>query len=300
MVITSKFVKVPADSDGKEVDAVEVTTAAIDPAYRQVVAIGGPNVTDGVALAPVSATDGLLVNLGGNNDVTVAGVATAANQLPDGHAVTVDNLGGASAVPIQDGGNSITVDGTVSVAYGSGTFPVSGTITANAGTGTRVITGDVAHDAADSGSPLKVGGKAVVATPTKVAANDRVDAWFDLHGRQIVRQHGPRDRCVHNTITLTTTGETTLLAAGAAGVFRDLVMLIVSNGSDVDQLIEIRDATGGTVRIPIHLATGGGGAVIPFPVPVNQALAANNWTAKVSTAIGSGNVRIFALGVETN
>lgn len=43
------------------------------------------------------------------------GLATSAGQLPDGHAVTVDNAGGASAVNIQDGGNSITIDGTVSV-----------------------------------------------------------------------------------------------------------------------------------------------------------------------------------------
>ncbi len=42
-----------------------------------------------------------------------AGAATAANQLADGHNVTVDNAGGGAAVNIQDGGNSITVDGAV-------------------------------------------------------------------------------------------------------------------------------------------------------------------------------------------
>ena len=40
------------------------------------------------------------------------GAATAANQLADGHNVTVDNASGASAVNIQDGGNSITIDAT--------------------------------------------------------------------------------------------------------------------------------------------------------------------------------------------
>lgn len=44
-----------------------------------------------------------------------AGAATLANQLVDGHNVTVDNAGGGAAVNIQDGGNSITVDGTVTV-----------------------------------------------------------------------------------------------------------------------------------------------------------------------------------------
>jgi hypothetical protein len=47
------------------------------------------------------------------------GAATAAAQLPDGHNVTIDNASGASAVNIQDGGNTITVDGTVAVTNGT-------------------------------------------------------------------------------------------------------------------------------------------------------------------------------------
>jgi hypothetical protein len=52
-----------------------------------------------------------------------AGLALAANQLPDGHNVTIDNAAGGSAVNIQDGGNTITVDGTVT-ATPSGTQDV--------------------------------------------------------------------------------------------------------------------------------------------------------------------------------
>jgi len=44
----------------------------------------------------------------------ISGFATSAGQLADGHNVTVDNAAGAAAVNIQDGGNTITVDGTVS------------------------------------------------------------------------------------------------------------------------------------------------------------------------------------------
>jgi hypothetical protein len=44
-----------------------------------------------------------------------SGAATSAAQLPDSHNVTVDNETGAAAVNIQDGGNTITVDGTVAV-----------------------------------------------------------------------------------------------------------------------------------------------------------------------------------------
>ena len=46
------------------------------------------------------------------------------------------------------------------------------------------VSGDTAHDAADAGQPIKLGGKAASVTPTAVTANDRVNAYFDLVGRQ--------------------------------------------------------------------------------------------------------------------
>lgn len=54
------------------------------------------------------------------------------------------------------------------------------------------VAGDVAHDAADSGNPLKIGGKARTSLPTAVAADDRVDGYFDAHGRIVVSRgmHG--------------------------------------------------------------------------------------------------------------
>ena len=54
-----------------------------------------------------------------------AGASTAALQLPAGHDVTVDNAGAGAAVNIQDGGNVITVDGTVTSDVGTGTRPIS-------------------------------------------------------------------------------------------------------------------------------------------------------------------------------
>lgn len=45
-----------------------------------------------------------------------AGAATSALQLADGHNVTIDNASLGAAVNIQDGGNTITVDGIVAVS----------------------------------------------------------------------------------------------------------------------------------------------------------------------------------------
>jgi hypothetical protein len=119
--------------------------------------LGGPDSTDQTQIAPCTAAGGMLVDLGANNDVTVAGVATAAGQLPDGHNVTVDNGAGGAAVNIQDGGNSITVDNAalsvvgggleatalrVTIASDStGVVTVDGTMTADAGAGTFTVDG---------------------------------------------------------------------------------------------------------------------------------------------------------------
>jgi len=65
------------------------------------------------------------------------GAATAANQLPDGHNVTVDNASGGSAVNIQDGGNVISVDdagATLSIDDGGSSLTIDGTVTADQGT----------------------------------------------------------------------------------------------------------------------------------------------------------------------
>lgn len=46
-----------------------------------------------------------------------------------------------------------------------------------------VVAGHVAHDAADSGNPVKVGGRALATLPTALTASDRSDLLTDLYGR---------------------------------------------------------------------------------------------------------------------
>jgi hypothetical protein len=65
----------PAVTD-KKLDTEQLTVGA-NTVERERMRIAGAAATD---LAPVSGTDGLLVNLGANNDVTVSGVATEAKQ----------------------------------------------------------------------------------------------------------------------------------------------------------------------------------------------------------------------------
>jgi hypothetical protein len=62
------------------------------------------------------------------------------------------------------------------------------------GTQSSIVFGNVAHDSPDSdanASPVKIGGYAKATAPTAVSADgDRVNAWFDLNGRQAVFASG--------------------------------------------------------------------------------------------------------------
>jgi hypothetical protein len=79
----------------------------------------------------VNATGQVAIQDGGNS-ITVDGtVDLGATTLTALENITVQNPGGASAVNIQDGGNSITVDGTVTANAGTGNFTVVQTTASN-------------------------------------------------------------------------------------------------------------------------------------------------------------------------
>ena len=66
--------------------------------------------------------------------------------------------------------------------------------------------GDLAHDAVDSGNPVKIGGKAIGSESgvTPVGFNDRVNAWYDTIGRQVVKVGG-KDGSTLGSLTARTT-----------------------------------------------------------------------------------------------
>lgn len=143
--------------------------------------------------------------------VKIIGQANSGVDIGD---VTINNASGGAAVNIQDGGNTITVDGTVILGAGSAsigilgansgvdigdvtinnasggsavniqdggnTITVDGTVTVTDGLN---IEGDVAHAGSDSGNPVKIGGKAYATPPAPVADAQRVNAYWDQAGR---------------------------------------------------------------------------------------------------------------------
>ncbi len=304
----------------------------------------------------VNASNQMSVSV--DNTVTVASHAVTnagtfavqstnqANNGVDIGDVTINNASGASAVNIQDGGNSITVDGTVSVNAltnssvvksqlqdnaGNGITTNSTTYTAKFGIdgnllgtlGTAFTTagkvdvkgadgdvfvrqatasnlkvepaGNVAHDAGDSGNPLKIGGRAVSAEITAVANNDRSDFVSDLVGKQIVMPYAGNENFVSGAITtaMTSTTSTSLIAAPGAGLRNYITTIIVSNShATVGTDIIIQDGSGGTTLMTIPAAAVYGGAVINLPVPLRQpttntAIYCANVTTGASTKVSA-------------
>ena len=128
------------------------------------VSIGGSLTVNGsVSVSNFPATQ----PVSGQVEVTKAGLWTLdPNSGVDIGDVTVNNGSGASAVNIQDGGNSITIDGTITASN---------------------TAGDIAHDSPDSGNPVKIGFQAEGSNfPAAVATGDRVNGIADVFGRQLM------------------------------------------------------------------------------------------------------------------
>jgi hypothetical protein len=156
---------------------------------------------DTVALATGSkvqltdgTTDATVRNLAANDALNVAIVDGSGN-----HITSIGGTGGTSATDDADFTPLSTTGTPVMAVYESAPTSVTdndmGIIGIDQNRRVKVSvdasTLDVAHDAADSGNPVKTGAKALSAMPAAVAANDRANNVSDLYGRQLVSHIDP-------------------------------------------------------------------------------------------------------------
>lgn len=152
--------------------------------------------------------------------------------------------------------------------------------------------GDVAHDAVDSGNPVKVGGKALTANPTAVAANDRVNAMFDAQGRQVVAFSLPETVVRGISAAITNTSDTAVIAAQGAGVRIYVTNIVVFNShATVATQVNIKD--GATTIYSVYVNAAGGQVALTLPVPLR--LTANTALNAACATTGS-NVIVSASG----
>lgn len=302
-----------------------------------VVDLGANNdvtVTGTVAVTQSGTWDEVGINDSGNSitvdnsSLSVVGGGTEATAM----RVTLasDSTG---VLSVDDNGGSITVDGTVSITANSavnvaqinGVTPLMGAgatgtgsprvtaasdspeVTAlqimddwdNGASDGASVSGDVAHGTADAGEPVKIGGKALSADPTAEATGDRVNALFDLIGRQVMFPYSLKENLVSGAITTAMTGttSTSLIAAPGAGLYNYITQITVSNAhGTVGTDIAIQDGSGGTTIYTIPAAAVYGGAVVTFPAPLKQptantALFCANVTTGASTKVSASGFK---------
>jgi hypothetical protein len=194
----------------------------------------------------------------------------AANDGVDIGDVTITN----ASIPVTDNGGSLTVDGTVTASNAAG---------------------DVAHDAADSGNPVKIGVVAKSSDPTAVATGDRVNLYADLNGKLIVLPYSlPENTITGSTAAITDTTSTSVIAAAGAGIRNYVTTIIVTNShASVGTLVTITDGSGGSTLAKGYAKENGGGWALTLPVPVKTT--ANTALHAVCGTTGA-NVYVTAIG----
>lgn len=156
------------------------------------------------------------------------------------------------------------------------------------------VIGNTAHDSVDSGNPVKVGGVARTSNPTAVANADRAQLMTDDVGRLVTVSSHVRDLVTTQYTLITSSAETTVLTAGAAGVFHDIVHIALSSDSN-NVGIDIRDATAGSIVWNVRIDADDP-VILTFNPPLPQTTAANNWTMDLDT--GSANVSVMMVAVK--
>jgi hypothetical protein len=144
-------------------------------------------ITDGTSDATVrnlASNDALNVAIvdGAGNQVTSFG-GTGGTSATDDADFTRGTTPGTPIMGVYETAPGSITDGDMGIAAvdQNGRFKVS----------VDASTIDVAHDAVDSGNPVKVGARAINALPTPVANNDRANNVSDLWGRQLISHIDP-------------------------------------------------------------------------------------------------------------
>lgn len=265
---------------------VHGTVDVQDRAARQLGNLTSPVVIGILPSINIGSTGGLALDstlTGGQQKTTLAGVQSG---------VSIAITQPAASSPWVVGGD-VTIHGTVDI---------QDRFTRQLGIVSAQYLGS---PAAQSSIPLQVDSsgllqvtntlRATTANPTAALDGRGLGALVDKIGRQVVVPGHVREMETDATTTISSTTETTVLAAGAAGVFNDIVAIILSNTSATGTRVDIRDGTAGIIRASLYApATQTTGAV--FQIPLKQAEAAKVWTATLGTAVT--DVRVFVQAVK--
>ena len=275
------------DNDG------DYSALATDAAGRVGIAdLGGSITVDGsVSLSAVVPGTGA-TNLGKAEDAAHTSGDVGVMALGVANATLVDRAADSDYVPV-----ATTKSGAVAVAgfdlLDSGELvpilcDIDGTVHV-ALAGVTAVGGDIAHDSADSGLPVKVGGKACATStaPTPVANADRANLMVDDLGRVVVVPGHVRDLIADITpLTLTSTTTVTDLIAADANNTNDLLSLVCVNISSTGTEVIVYNDDGTTVRWGFYVP-GNDMRGIVWQVPLKAEAVNKKWKIKTVTSVAS-------------
>ena len=240
---------------GVEAGALRVTVANNSTGVLSVDDNGASLTVDGTVTADLGATDNAVLDQIEVNtsygEVVGGGVEATALRV----TIANDSTG---VLSVDDGGGTLTVDGTVSVDL-------------NAGTNTNEVVGDVAHSAAAAGNPVIVAGAAQdsddTAPPNRVdTEGDATRLATDFDGAVYTRPHGPQIWDYHFNGSAAQT-DTTVHAAPGAGLSLYVTDIVFSSGAATAINLFFEEGAS-TVLGPWYLeATAGRGMSVHFGTP---------------------------------
>ncbi len=272
--------------DGSALTALQLLDDAVNTDGSAVgtkgYAIGG---TDGTNFQTISVTSAGLVNIAdGSGSITVDNGGTFVVQI-DGTALTrltdIETNTDSGAVV---GNGTAAAAQRVTIANDS-TGILAGVTTVTTVTTCSTLTGSgVAHDAADSGNPHKIGAKAETSLSgiTLVADGDRTDLYAGVDGVLITRPHCNLEDIVSGNASNTDGTSTSVISAAGSGVKMYLTSATITNTSATDTYCELK--SGSTVRWTVSVPANGG-VVISFPVPLPPNAANEAWNFDMGAAV---------------
>lgn len=229
---------------------------------------------------------------------TVSSVTAIANALPagDNNIGNVDIVTVPAPLNVVGGGAEATAlrvtiandsTGVVSVDDGGSTLTIDGTVTASN------TAGNIAHDEIDSGNPVKIGCKAYnfdgTAPGTAVAEGDRANCISDIYGRQFVETIHPNYGTANDNQAAAQT-KTALVGTPGAGLSIYVTDIIMSTDTAGNiKLVEDTAVAGTDIKGPYYFAANGGMA-ISLKAPLK--LSANVDLGYTSTMAGNHTVEI--------
>lgn len=196
----------------------------VDGPYRIVDIATTTMILDPVGNAP-TGTDIVLTNAGGGV-IKRTDLRLHYARFMEWVQQTVEVMGGVGG---GDEETRLVVSGAVTVA--------SGALTAS---------GSAAHDAAISGNPVRIGGRAVSANYTAVATGDVADLITTLVGALVQKPYSiPEGDWTYAgpAAGLTTGSDQAIQAAAGAGLRRYVTNLSIQNNSATATLFELKDGT---------------------------------------------------------